>query len=461
MDSKTIDDFLDEIKSFINKKYGAPGMKYADENAIYEVALVFAKDREEKGYFENEEDFRYEVTDYFKNTVRPRIDFGLRHVVTDVDNASSQLSEVELPQSRGLLQDVVAYASVFPELLRARREVLGTTEPLPDHNRAIEWMKEEQTSAPLQGSVEVTFRFRIGVGNIPRVRDDQTPFGRRFTDLKPSEIIDDFSRAHIEGTGASWADGMALQPMTLVPDPRGTHITVPHPAGYQEVIRLEAGKLVCLGEWAAFISNLCGRSTTYAVSLILTGEWKGLPPYAEASLVPTYRSESLIKAHPMYQIPTLNLLRHDMNTPPEDLKRIGKYVRKEWGLGGLGRPLEKKVVVLGYAAIEVQHLENLYLAEKGYKGAVLARYKKIAPRHGINLENPQNKYSMDTLRHALKRLDSAFQAFELRRAPPEWTQIYEPVPPKSLFQRPQPKKPRKYQQWYDDLLKEGSEPKDS
>lgn len=280
----------------------------------------------------------------------------------------------------GSLQNLVTYSRLQPLLLKARKRMLGSVEPL-DPTEVLSWLRAESEKETGE-YLWVSYSFSLAVprsaviNGTDYVRDDSLSDSENDREwfkhtvnnsidncYDPSEIhysLDPFMPGGGERKGYVWQED-----------------------GRNHFIDMNSRKLIELAYWAERVIKVCPElHFQQAVQLILHGNMYSLVPTAkvEHRALETKLSEfKTLEGLPVltYTIPYAELA-------PKRLAEWHSRVQKELRVSMKGRKINKESEILGIAAIQTVWVKNIERDSPAFAEEVLEQYQRIAQFYAVD-----------------------------------------------------------------------------
>jgi len=314
----------------------------------------------------------------------------------------------------GSLARVAAYAEALPAVLIARKEVLGTREPLP-YPEAVDWLVRETQDPGNHVVVELGFRFLV-----PKTAP---VLGAVQSGMPGPELLDALDKAALHTRIAPGARRPYKRPtetsLRILIGPDDDRIEV-------DLFNGNSDRLSALLSWARRLASRCvggatseemgsyGEGLPAAIWLILAGIW---PRVSVEAIVHPRRGSSLIasEGYPLPQTPYMLIRVEAMDTSPPVIANAYRGLRKEARLSRAGRPLKPDSEVLCLAALDVQEIDGVRRRGPGFYEAALRRYRAKARDHDANPDAfPDTPAGRDKARKILDGAEKAYARLSSR-----------------------------------------------
>jgi hypothetical protein len=295
---------------------------------------------------------------------------------------------VNVSNTRGYVQNVVAYANALRHVVRARLEL-----KLPDapaHPRAenlARWFEEsKRTREPTMSTLDVHIRLRIAdsADNEPQRPRNKTELIALLNQATPGSVRTTRYRKRFPTLELVEEESEGQQ-LVFVPD--------------------ERERIVLLHDWIERLTPLCGGAMP-AHDLLLEGQWFrwGLPWNQEVQLdtsEPIYAP----KLKQRYPFPSITYLSLGDAISPKDLLKHYEALRRDLGLGNKGIHMDISSERLAYLALEVKEFDGISSATSSFCGTV----RDVWHQQPDKSKFPRDKFTtVGSVRKALDRVEKKY-----------------------------------------------------
>ncbi len=298
-------------------------------------------------------------------------DIAKQYLRARVENTrvNPEKSEKEISMdvsNQGFIQNIVTFAALQPLVLRFRKEILGTFEPINWHEMDS-WLEKEERESSQEEKYrlrDVHFQFVVPEDFHPKVPEEVNSFDKAAVKAYWREAFSQYLDQHLDsmplpnssGSGSkfpyySWFDGVQNHVIDMK---TGKLLKLYMRAKELEAIcpildyRLYIG-LILHGNMYHLRLNIEEKPTAFDSAWFLGYKFGDIPPNEKES-----RNRNYWKLLYRYSLPMPSYTLPTLEYSPDQVAEIHREVLKDFNLSDhRGRPMNKETEVLAIAAIQL------------------------------------------------------------------------------------------------------------